>query len=55
MLKDFVAVSFVGDVETDTYPVKLNEPDADGVPEIAPELALKERPVGSVPVFRLQV
>jgi hypothetical protein len=41
--------------ESVTLTVKEDVPDADGVPEIAPELALNKRPVGSAPVLRLQL
>ena len=36
MVNDFAAVCAVGVVESVTFTVKLNEPDAVGVPEIVP-------------------
>jgi len=44
-----VALSAVGAVESVTFAVKLNVLDADGIPEILPEL-FKVRPGGSVPL-----
>jgi hypothetical protein len=51
---DFVAVCAVGVVESVTFAVKLNEPDAVGVPEIVPALD-KVRPAGRAPELMLQL
>jgi len=48
-LRDLVAVCAVGVVESVTLAVKLNAPEAVGVPEIAPEAALSVKPAGSEP------
>jgi len=41
--------------ESVTLTVKEDVPDADGVPEIAPELAFNASPLGSDPETRLQL
>jgi hypothetical protein len=51
---DFVAVCTVGVVESVTFAVKLNEPDAVGVPEIVP-VADKVKPAGNAPELMLQL
>jgi len=53
-LKDFVAVCFVGHVESVTFTMKLNEPDAVGVPKIAPDEAVRDNPSGNLSELRLQ-
>ena len=53
--KDFVAVCAVGVVESVTFAVKLNDPDAVGVPEIVPLEAFNVNPVGSAPELMLQL
>jgi hypothetical protein len=55
MLRAFVAVCAVGVVESVIFTVKLNVPDAVGVPEIAPLEAVKLKPEGSDPELMLQV
>ncbi len=51
----FVAVCAVGVVESVTFAVKLNEPDAVGVPEIVPLDADSVRPAGNAPALMLQL
>jgi hypothetical protein len=51
---DFVAVCAVGVVESVTFAVKPNEPDAVGVPEIVPALD-RVRPDGRAPELMLQL
>jgi hypothetical protein len=53
-VKELVAVCFVGDVESVAFAVKLNEPDAVGVPEITPEEAASDNPGGRLPELKLQ-
>jgi hypothetical protein len=53
-LSDFVAVCAVGVVESVTFAVNVNEPEAVGVPEIAP-VADRVRPAGNAPELMLQV
>ena len=55
MLKDWVAVCAVGVVESVTFAVKLNEPDAVGVPEIVPLETFSVSPFGSAPEPMLQL
>lgn len=53
-VKDLVAVCAVGVVESVTFAVKVNEPDAVGVPEIVPpEESVK--PPGKAPELMLQL
>jgi hypothetical protein len=54
-LKAFVAVCAEGKVESVTLAVKLNEPDAVGVPEIVPVPTAKVNPPGSAPELMLQL
>ena len=49
-----MAVCAVGVVESVTFTVKLNEPDAVGVPEMVPPED-SVRPVGKAPELRLQL
>jgi hypothetical protein len=51
MVSDLVAVCAVGVVASITLTVKLNTPEAVGVPEIVPLPALKLTPVGSDPAL----
>jgi len=51
----FVAVSGVGAVESVIFTVKLKEPAAVGVPEMAPDDADSVRPTGKAPELTLQV
>jgi hypothetical protein len=53
-VNDFVAVCVVGVVESATLAVKLNEPEAVGVPEIVPFAAMFNPP-GRTPELMLQV
>ena len=53
-VNDFVAVCAVGEVESVTLAVKLNEPDAVGGPEIVP-VADRVRPPGKAPELMLQL
>lgn len=55
MLRLLVAVCAAGEVESVTFTVKLNVPDAVGVPEIVPVEAVKLRPVARVPELMLQL
>ena len=55
MVKDFVAVCAVGEVESVTFAVKLNEPEVVGVPEIVPLDAESVKPAGSAPALILQL
>ena len=50
----FVAVCAVGVVESVTLAVKLNEPEAVGVPEIVPAED-RVRPAGKAPELMLQL
>ena len=54
-LNDFVAVCAVGVVESVTFAVKLNVPDAVGVPEIVPVAAVSVSPPGNAPELMLQL
>ena len=54
MVNDFAAVCAVGVVESVTFTVKLNEPDAVGVPEIVPPDE-SVRPPGRAPELRVQL
>ena len=54
-LKAFVAVCAVGEVESVTLALKLNEPDAVGVPEILPVPAARVSPAGKAPELMLQL
>jgi hypothetical protein len=54
-LKAFVAVCAEGKVESVTLAVKLNEPDAVGVPEIVPAATAKVKPAGNAPELMLQL
>ena len=54
-LKAFVAVCAVGEVESVTLAVKLNEPEAVGVPEMLPVPAVSVRPAGKAPALMLQL
>ena len=54
MLSAAVAVPGVGAVESVTFTVKLDVPVALGVPEIAPVVEFKVKPVGNVPTLMLQ-
>ena len=54
-LKAFVAVCAEGKVESVTLAVKLNEPDAVGVPEIVPVAAARVKPAGNAPELMLQL
>ena len=54
-LNDFVAVCAVGVVESVTFAVKLNVPDAVGVPEIVPVAAASVSPPGNAPELMLQL
>lgn len=54
MVNDFEAVCAVGVVESVTFIVKLNEPDAVGVPEMVPA-AESVRPAGRAPELTLQL
>jgi hypothetical protein len=49
-----VAVWAVGVVESVTFAVKLNEPDAVGVPEMAPAVD-RVNPAGSAPTLTVQL
>ena len=53
-VKAFVAVC-AGEVESVTLAVKLNEPDAVGVPEMLPVPAVSVRPAGRAPELMLQL
>ena len=53
-LKAFVAVC-AGEVESVTLAVKLNEPEAVGVPEMLPVPAVSVRPAGKAPALMLQL
>jgi hypothetical protein len=53
-VNDFVEVCAVGVVESVTFAVKLNDPEAVGVPEIVP-VAERVRPPGKAPELMLQV
>ena len=53
-VSDFVAVCAVGVVESVTLAVKLNEPEAVGVPEIVPAED-RVRPAGKAPELMLQL
>lgn len=53
-VKDLAAVCCVGAVESATFAVKLNVPDAVGVPEMTPLFAPRTNPVGKLPELRLQ-
>ncbi len=53
-VNDLVAVCAVGVVESVTFAVNVNEPDAVGVPEIVPPDE-SVKPPGSAPVLTLQV
>ena len=55
MLNAFVAVCAVGVVASVTFTVKLNVPEAVGVPEIAPLEAVKLNPPGNEPALMLQL
>ncbi len=55
MLKAFVAVCAEGEVESVTLAVKLNEPDAVGVPEMLPVPPARVRPAGKAPELMFQV
>jgi hypothetical protein len=55
MLRDFVAVTAIGVVESVTSAVKLNDPAVVGVPEIVPLAAASVRPGGSAPELTLQL
>lgn len=48
MVKDCCAVC-CGECESITPMVKVDSPDAEGVPEITPVVLLKLKPVGNVP------
>ncbi len=54
MVNDFDAVCAVGVVESVTFTVKLNEPDAVGVPEIVPPVE-SVTPPGNAPELTFQV
>ena len=53
-VNDFVAVCAVGVAESVTLAVKLNEPEAVGVPEIVPAED-RTRPAGKAPELTLQL
>ena len=55
MLNAFAAVCAVGDVESVAVTVKLVVATVVGVPEITPDPAFSERPVGSEPAVTVQV
>jgi hypothetical protein len=54
-VKAFVAVCAVGEVESVTLAVKVNEPDAVGVPEMLPVPAFSVIPAGRAPELMLQL
>ena len=54
-VKVFVPVWAVGEVESVTLAVKLNEPEAVGVPEIVPVAAAMVKPAGKAPELMLQL
>jgi hypothetical protein len=54
-VSDLVVVCAVGVVESAIFAVKLNEPDAVGVPEIVPVVADSVRPLGKDPALTLQL
>jgi len=54
-VKAFVAVCAVGEVESVTLAVKLNDPDAVGVPETLPVPAVSVKPAGKAPELMLQL
>jgi hypothetical protein len=54
MVNDFAAVCAVGVVESVTFTVKLNDPDAVGVPEIVPPVE-SVNPPGRAPELILQL
>ena len=53
-LNDLVAVCAVGVVESVTFAVNVNEPDAVGVPEIVPPVE-SVNPPGRAPELRVQL
>jgi hypothetical protein len=53
-VNDFVAVCAVGVVESIALAVKLNEPEAVGVPEMVPAEE-RVRPAGKAPELMLQL
>ena len=55
MLKFCVAFAFVAAELSVAWMVKLYDPCAVGVPEIAPVVADKDRPAGSAPALTLHV
>jgi len=54
-LMAFVPVCAVGEVESVTLAVKLNEPEAVGVPEMLPVPADRVRPTGKAPAVMVQL
>ena len=55
MLSTLLAVCAVGVVESLSCTVKLNAPEAVGVPEMTPVDAARVNPVGNEPALTLQV
>ena len=55
MVSDSVAVCAVGVVESVTFTVNVNEPDAVGVPESVPVDAARLMPAGKAPELMLQL